>query len=104
MEQETVTTISINGDMSMGGVREQFSLLSSHLETLPGNDTESARCTLDLSGVQALDACGCQLLAAFYHSLSERGATICSLIVNDDYRDKIRTLGFDTELYAGNCA
>lgn len=104
MERDTVTTISINGDMSMGGVREQFSLLTRHLETLPGTDTEYPCCTLDLSGVQALDACGCQLLVAFYHSLARRGATICSLIVNDNFRDTIRTLGFDTELHVGTCA
>lgn len=108
MEQDTVKTITIFGDLSMGGVREQFSVLAQQLDSLQEayttNTAPISSCTLDLTGVQALDACGCQLLVAFLHTLVKRGTTICSLMLNDDYRDKIRSLGFGNELCAGKYA
>lgn len=102
MDREYASRISLAGDLSMIGVMEQFPLLAQHLAK-PAEDvtTSSERHLLheiDLSRVQVLDACGCQLLVAFVRNLRKRGADVCMHNVTDECREIIRTLGFDGEL------
>ena len=108
MDRDDVNRIALNGDLSMIGVTEQFPLLAQYLarsaeiQTVGRDQCPSYE--IDLTGVQALDACGCQLLAAFLRDLRQRGAEVFSLKLSDEYREKIHSLGFDNELYAGECA
>lgn len=107
-ERDNVHRVIIDGDLSMVGVKEQFSLLAQYAGRMA--ETVSAgfeQCTLheiDLTGVQALDACGCQLLATFLRILKKCGIEACSLKLSDTYREKIHSLGFDNELLARDCA
>ena len=106
-DRDGVNRIVLNGDLSMVGVTEQFPLLAQYLAklaTVATNDLEqNLSHEIDLIGLQALDACGCQLLAAFLRNLRQCGAGVL-LKLSDDYRVKIHSLGFDNELLAGECA
>lgn len=108
MDRDDMNRISLNGDLSMIGVTEQFPLLAQYLAGTAADVTPSSAQhsphEIDLTGIQALDACGCQLLVAFVRNLRKRGAVACSFKLTDDCRDIIHTLGFDDELYAGGCA
>lgn len=108
MGNEAVCTITLKGDLSMVGVREQCAVLSQHLQRLAeaaaSGYQQFATCEVDLTGLQALDACGCQLLVTFFRTIAKHGAGMFSLRLNDDFREKIHALGFDDELFARNCA
>jgi ABC-type transporter Mla MlaB component len=98
--------ITLSGDMSMVGVKEQFSALELHLAKRA--DVQSSGfdpCQpyeIDLTGIQVLDACGCQLLALFLRGLRKTGIAEISLKLSEEYRNKIRSLGFEHELCAGD--
>lgn len=106
-DRNNVKRITLNGDLSMVGVKEQFSLLAKYVAR-PA-EAAAAGCErtpheIDLTGIQGLDACGCQLLAAFLGNLKQRGVEAYSFKLNDTYREKIHSLGFDDELFARDCA
>lgn len=102
MDQGDLNIISINGDLSMMGVTEQFPLLAQYLAgALESAELPADRRHLheiDLSGVELLDACGCQLLVAFVRNLRRRGGAVSSFKLTDDCREIIHTLGFEDEL------
>lgn len=108
MNQYDVKKITLNGDLSTVGVKEQFSLMLEHIDKMGEFDTSSLdRCfshEINLSGVNALDACGCQLLAVFIRTLRKRGVKKFSLMLSDDCRKKVHSLGFDDELFNGEFA
>lgn len=108
MNRDDANTITLNGDLSTIGVMEQQPLLAQHLdrlmETTPLDPGQHRLQEIDLTGLQALDACGCQLLVAFLRNLKQRGSEVFSFKLNDDIREKIHRLGFDDELFAQECA
>jgi ABC-type transporter Mla MlaB component len=107
MDWNDANKITLTGDLSMVGVKEQYQLLEqyavSHAETVAAGREQNAPLEIDLTGVQELDACGCQLLAAFLNNLRQRGDTVCSFKLNDAYRMKIHNLGFDDEILNEGC-
>jgi ABC-type transporter Mla MlaB component len=107
-EQNGVNQLILNGDFSITGVNEQLSILAQHLagvaEVVPGAINRHLPYEVDLSGVQVLDTCGCQLLAVILRSLRQRGVGRFSLKLSDDDRDKIHSLGFADEIFAGECS
>jgi ABC-type transporter Mla MlaB component len=107
-EQNGMNQLILNGDFSIVGVNEQLSVLAQHLagvaEVVPGAFNRGLPYEVDLSGVQVLDTCGCQLLAVLLRSLRQRGIASFSLKLSDDERDKIRSLGFAEEIFAGECS
>lgn len=108
MNRDDVNRIALSGDLSMVGVKEQFPLLARYLagpaESAAALPNRQNSHEIDLTAVEALDACGCQLLAAFIHNLRKSGAAAFSLMLTDDCREIIHTLGFDDELLVGGCA
>ncbi len=101
-------SLILKGDFSISGVNEQLPLLAEHLarvsDVAPGNVNRDCQQEIDLTEVQALDACGCQLLAALLRNLRARGVEATSFKISDEYREKIHLLGFDAEIFAGECA
>lgn len=97
--------LSLTGDWTISGVAEQFSLLTQHLAHLsdPQSPVELQTCAvhglteMDLAGITALDACGCQLLAQFSRALQRYGISPCICNIPDVFIAKIRLLGFDRE-------
>ncbi len=96
MDPNDVNRISISGDLSMLGVAEQFPLLAQFL-VVPAAVDQLHPHEIDLTGVQSLDACGCQLLVAFVRNLRRHGGGTCSFKLTDDCREIIHNLGFDDE-------
>lgn len=103
MNSDEVNIISIDGDLSMAGVTEKFPLLAEYLAGSVSAPDQQQIYEIDLTGVQALDACGCQLLVAFIHNLKKSGAML-SLQLSDSCRDIIHNLGFDDDLSVRGCA
>lgn len=107
MDRDDANRITLNGDLSTIGVKEQLALLARHLDRLAGaapiDLVQHAPQEIDLTGLQALDACGCQLLVAFLRNLRQLGSEVCSFKLNDDLREKIQRLGFADELFAREC-
>ena len=107
MDWNDVNRITLTGDLSMAGVKEQHQLLEQHAvrlaEAVAAGREQNAPLEIDLSGVQELDACGCQLLAAFLNNLRQRGTTACSFKLDEAYRMKIHDLGFADEIFNGGC-
>lgn len=60
--------------------------------TAPPRDFE-----IDMTRVDDIDACGCQLLALFVEHLKRRGAEPLACGASGEVREKIRALGFDPE-------
>jgi putative two-component system response regulator len=100
--------LTLKGDVSIAGVNEQLPLLAQHLVEManlaPGELNKDLPYEIDLSGVETLDACGCQLLATLFCNLRQRGLEVFSFKLSDDHRDKIHLLGFDDEIFTGECA
>ena len=107
MDWNDVNRIILKGALSMVGVKEQYQLLEqyavSQAEAVAAGHEQNAPLEIDLTGVQELDACGCQLLSVFLNNLRQRGAADCSFKLNDDFRMKIHNLGFDDEIFNGGC-
>ena len=107
MLKETTEAIRIclDGDWSMSGVAERFPALAKHLSAWPDSQSNeelqgSTSCGLpeiDLAGIDALDACGCQLLALFIRNLQQRGVTSRLTNIPEVFKSKIHFLGFDRE-------
>lgn len=108
MNQDNANRITLSGDLSTVGVKEQLPLLTQYLDRLTeaatlDRDQHSPQ-EIDLTGLEALDACGCQLLTAFLRNLKQHGADVFSFKLNAEFREKIQRLGFADELFAGKCA
>lgn len=107
MIKETSETFRINldGDWSMSGVAERFPLLAQHISVLSDSRMSERlqQCPspslpeIDLAGVEALDACGCQLLALFIRKLRQCGIPPLVINIPDTFRSKIHFLGFGHE-------
>ena len=97
--------VCLDGDWSMSGVADRFPFLAKQLTTLSESlsieELQSFEsCGLpeiDLSGINALDACGCQLLALFISNLRQCGKAPRITNIPDTFRSKIHLLGFDRE-------
>lgn len=108
MDRDCMHKIALNGDLSMIGVTEQFPLMAQYVdgavEVVAADDAVHLPIEIDLTGIHALDACGCQLLVSFVRNIRKRSAGAPSLKLSDDCRGTIHTLGFGDELLAGECA
>ena len=106
-DQYTANTLTLTGDFSIAGVNEQMLFLTQHLAekiaAISDGIDRNVPYTLDLSGVQALDACGCQLLAIVLRTLRKQGLEVFSFNVNDNYRKQVYLLGFDEAIFTGEC-
>lgn len=107
MDWNDVNRITLTGDLSMVGVKEQYRHMEryavSQAEAVAAGREQNAPLEIDLDGVRELDACGCQLLAVFLNNLRQRGTTACAFKLNDAHRIKIHNLGFDDEIFNGRC-
>jgi len=107
MDWNDASRITLTGDLSMVGVKEQHQLLkqyvASQAEVVTASRDQCLPLEIDLTGVQELNACGCQLLAAFLNNLRQLGATDYSFKLSDANRIKIHNLGFDDVIYNGGC-
>ena len=104
-DQYAPITLVLEGDYSIAGVSEQIPMLLGTL-TENGNTMASAvggglPCTINTQGIQALDACGCQLLAILVSTLRKQGIRTFSFDLADDHRKQIQLLGFDETIFAG---
>ncbi len=104
-EDNYVHKLILDGDFSVAGVNEQMSKLAEQLSEVIDGPANSAdqdfSYEVDLRGLEALDTCGCQLLAVLMHSLRKRGVEKFSFKISDNDRDKIRALGFADQIFAG---
>lgn len=97
--------IRLDGDWSMSGVAERFPLLAKQISLLSNSQTleglqpcaSHALPEIDLAGIDALDACGCQLLALFIGNLRQIGKAPLVTNIPDAFRSKIHFLGFGHE-------
>lgn len=107
MDRNDVNRIALDGDLSMAGVKERYKILEQHVvsqaEIAAAGREQNMPLEIDLTGVEELDACGCQLLAVFLNNVRQRGATVCSFKLSDAYRMKIHNLGFDDGIFNGEC-
>ncbi|MDD2271304.1 MAG: STAS domain-containing protein [Desulfuromonadaceae bacterium] len=109
MDRDNMHKIAFNGDLSMIGVTEQFPLMAQYvagtIDVVSADSDVLPPLEIDLTGVDVLDACGCQLLVAFVRNIRKRGGGVVPCIkLTDSCRGTIHTLGFDDELLAGECA
>lgn len=107
-EQDGTNRLILKGDFSIAGVNDQLPLLVEHLTRMAVVAPESFNAAhpyeIDLSDIQALDSCGCQLLATVLRNLRSRGIGMFSLKLGNEHREKIRLFGFADEILAGECA
>ena len=95
--------LSLAGDWTVSGVAEQFPLLTLYLsriqEAVPtgAGQTSPHLPELDLAGVTALDACGCQLLAQFSRILQLQGGAPRISNVPEPFVATVQLLGFCQE-------
>lgn len=108
MAQCDASEIVLNGDLSIAGVKEQYLPMMRYLtrldEDVQAGVGQCSHRVIDLTGVQEFDACGCQMLAVFLRNLRHRGVAVFSFKLSDAHRETIHRLGFDEELFAGECA
>ena len=104
-EQQAVQRLTLQGDFTIGGVNEQLSevtrLLAGANALLTEYPDQRLLYEIDLSGVQALDTSGVQLLAVFFRTLRQHKVEEYSLQISDEYREKIHLLGFGDEIFIG---
>ncbi len=107
-DQPAAKKLILRGDFSIAGVSEQMPFLLEHLtgetSAMPKGIDLKLPYTLDLSGVECLDACGCQLLAIVIRALRKQGVEELSSNMNEYCRQQIELLGFAEEIFAGECA
>ncbi len=98
--------IHVGGDWSLTGIAAQVSRLVEQLallgdtsagrEPVPG--AARSRVRVELAGVEAIDACGCQLLAVLLNELRQSGRAPVVSAVPARIGEKIHLLGFGHEL------
>jgi anti-anti-sigma regulatory factor len=86
--------LSFSGDWSIAEVSERLPQLNEWLLTLKGQSGAGPIPEIDLSGVDSLDVCGCQLIAAFLTLLNQQGLPPVVHTVPDHLKDKIHRFGF----------
>ncbi|ACM22032.1 hypothetical protein Geob_3693 [Geotalea daltonii FRC-32] len=91
-------TLSLHGDWSVAGIAGQWALVSAYLAGLKndneGADEASRRILISMEGIDALDACGCQLMAIFVRDVRKIGIEPCLTAVPDNLHGIISALGF----------
>lgn len=99
--------LTLTGDFSIAGVNDQLPLLVQYLDRMaeitPDGFNTADPCEIDLREIQALDSCGCQLLATLFGNLRRSGIGEYSLKLNQDHRDTIHLFGFESEIFAEAC-
>lgn len=108
-KKANASPLSLDGDWTISGVAEQFPRLSQQIALIldPPKAKKKRACAsvsrleIDLGGISALDACGCQLLTHFYHALHQHGIVPLFAHLPAPFLDTIHQLGFDQEL--ANC-
>lgn len=101
-------SFSFSGDWSIAGVSERLPQLNEWLETLgiaSGNSTsqsvsERTVPEIDLSGIETLDLCGCQLIAAFLNFLRQRNFPPSIQTIPDHLREQIHRFGLESAFVA----
>ena len=108
IEEENSNKLALIGDFTIAGVNDQLPLLIQHLarmaEAKPAGFDPAHPYEIDLSEIQALDSCGCQLLATLFRNLRKRGVAVFPLNLSHEHREKIHLFGFDNEIFAEGCA
>lgn len=101
------THLTLRGDFSIEGVSEQWPgllQLLSEADAAHHEQADQTPPTIDLTQIETLDACGCQLLALFLRRLKEQGVAAPHLNLSQYCREQIELLGFADELLSGNCS
>ena len=105
-KKSPTATLTLSGDYSIAGVSEQLPVLQQHLkETAAATEkagNKALPCHIDLSDLQALEACGCQLLAIFLHKLRAKGLADFSFTMDEFQREQIHLFGFHTAIFTGD--
>ncbi|MBJ6800991.1 STAS domain-containing protein [Geomonas propionica] len=83
--------ITPNGPITIERAKELHQFFAERLDGLPEQPLQE---TIDLSRVDDIDACGCQLLALFLESMKTRGATPILAAAPAALRERIDALGF----------
>ncbi len=105
-EKANLSPLSLDGDWTISGVAEQLPRLSQQIALLldpPQTnknraDAAPSRPEIDLGGISALDACGCQLLTHFSRALQQHGIVPQFANLSAPFLETIHQLGFDQEL------
>lgn len=104
-EKHAENILIIEGDFSIAGVNEQLPALArllARVDAIAAEDTNQGKpYEVDLSGVQALDTSGVQLLAVFFDALRQQKLEGYFLKISAEYREKIHLLGFANEIFEG---
>jgi len=100
-QDETSLRILLGGNWTIAGITDRLNELTAHLETLltcRENAVAPLNSVICVGGVEAIDACGCQLLAIFLRHLRQHG--FVPTIVNhpEHFRSSVAMLGFGDEL------
>lgn len=90
--------LSFSGDWSIAEVSGRLPQLNEWLSTIKVQSGAGPIPEIDLSGVDSLDVCGCQLIAAFLATLNQQGFPPVVHTVPDHLKDKIHRLGFENVL------
>jgi len=100
--------ITLSGDWSMNGVNHQIQNLVEVLETISNSLSNPERqpsaaeieSKVVMTGIDELDASGCQLLTLFVQLLKQKGVMPLFTDIPDAIKEKIQVFGFDRELGA----
>ena len=94
------------GDWTVAGVAAQYSHLSQQYSLILAGQSKGKRRKssvpsppeIDLAGIAALDACGCQLLAQFAHALQQHGIAPHFTNLPAGLAETIHQLGFSRDI------
>ena len=107
-KKSPLAPITLAGDYSIAGVSDQLPMLQQQLKETAAERQKAGNkvppCHIDLGGLQALDACGCQLLAIFLHKLRAEGLADFSFAMDEFQREQIHLFGFHTAIFTGDTA
>ncbi len=92
--------IALTGDWSVAGVADRLTALQKQRLTAKVSGGEDAL-VIDVGGIDAIDACGCQLLALWLRHLRREGLAPRLANSNAELSSYIRLLGFAEELVIG---
>lgn len=98
---DTPPGIILGGDWTNIGIIERLSEVCDHLGALLSSRRSNAE-PLDsricLSGVETIDASGCQLLAIFFRHVRQHGLRPIVINLPEDFRLSMELFGFSSEL------
>jgi len=92
--------IVLAGDWSVAGVADRLTSLQKQRPTAKGSGGGD-ELVIDVGGIDAIDACGCQLLALWLRHLRREGLAPRLANSNSELSCYIRLLGFAEELVTG---